>query len=108
MGSCRATYSGVNESVFVAQAFPFCNGRAATARRKPCAMYDTGVSVAQDAAEAVRWFRLAASRGTPWRSSTSGSCTPPAEASRRTMPQLSPEIYQPEDGNAIYVFALPE
>lgn len=26
-------------------------------------MYDTGVGVAQDAAEAVRWFRLAAEQG---------------------------------------------
>ena len=40
--------------------------------------------VPEDDVEAARWYRLAAEQGTPVRSSTSGSCTPPATASRRT------------------------
>ena len=47
-------------------------------------MYANGEGVPQDEAEAVRWYRLAQpNRGTPVRSTTSGSVTPTARASRK-------------------------
>ena len=56
----------------------------ATAQFNLGVMYANGKGVPEDAAEAVRWYRLAPSRVTPPRSSTSGSCTPPARACPRT------------------------
>ena len=46
--------------------------------------YATGEGVPEDDAEAARWFRLAAEQGHASASTTSGSCTPPVRACRRT------------------------
>jgi len=43
-----------------------------------------GKGVAQDRAEAMRWYRLAADQGTRWPSATSARCTSRGPVSRRT------------------------
>ena len=50
-------------------------------------MYATGEGVPKDDAKAVKWYRLVAEQGYARAQFTSGSCTPPAGACRRTMPR---------------------